>query len=177
MAHELGFLSANSIAATQLAVRDILATNDQSAQYAMTLSERDAADLLENRRRLLAATGRVEIGGGSVRRLIDRFVDSPYLWQGNYAQTLNELLAVFYAIKNEAQDSLGDDDLLALMKELFDGPCGGSTEYLASVLYLTARSMRGATVEGLDQQDREQVARQEQEEENERRNGGQDTEE
>ena len=171
MAHELGFLSANSIAATQLAVRDILATNDQSAQYAMTLSERDAADLLEN------ATGRVEIGGGSVRRLIDRLVDSPYLWQGNYAQTLNELLAVFYAIKNEAQDSLGDDDLLALMKELFDGPCGGSTEYLASVLYLTARSMRGATVEGLDQQDREQVARQEQEEENERMNGGQDTDE
>ncbi len=77
MAHELGFLSANSIAATQLAVRDILATNDQSAQYAMTLSERDAADLLENRRRLLAAAGRVEIGGGSVRRLIVRFVDSP----------------------------------------------------------------------------------------------------
>lgn len=106
--------------------------NDETVNYGLMLSEQDIKDVITARDSALSATGRIEFGGGIVERLIYKFCDSPYIYQGNYAQIICELTEIFYYFKNETLDTVSDEDLLDAMKGAFDGPCAGSTELLAS---------------------------------------------
>jgi hypothetical protein len=48
----------------------------------------------------------------------------------NYAETLHELIEMFYYYKNETLDLISDDDLIKFMHKAFDGICHGSLELL-----------------------------------------------
>jgi hypothetical protein len=80
----------------------------------------------------LSNSGRVEFGGGIIEKLITAFCNSPFLSQGNYAETLNELVETFYYFKNDSLDSISDDELIAIMRRYFDMNCRGSIELLQS---------------------------------------------
>ena len=86
---------------------------------------------------------RVEFGKGILPEIIETFCDSPYLQQENYADVIAELQEVFYLYKNESEDNLTDEELLAFMKEQFDGVCCGSVAYLEETcLERFARAVR-----------------------------------
>ncbi len=108
--------------------------NALTARYGLTLSEQDIATLVEKRAAALKETGRVEFGKGILEKLAFAFCDSPYLFQETYVETLLELQDAFYYFKNESLDALTDDELIAFMKEHFDGDCEGSVEYLTGTL-------------------------------------------
>ena len=110
--------------------REILACNDDTAAYGLQLTPQQARALLETRSAALRKTGRVELGGTILRRMILTFCDSPYLTPENYEETLHQLADTFYYFKSETQDRVGDDALLRYMKQSFDGPCHGSLELL-----------------------------------------------
>ena len=110
--------------------REILACNDDTAAYGLQLTPQQARALLETRSAALRKTGRVELGGTILRRMILTFCDSPYLTPENYEETLHQLADAFYYFKSETQDRVGDDALLRYMKQSFDGPCHGSLELL-----------------------------------------------
>ncbi len=109
-------------------------TNALTARYGLTLSEQDIASLIEKRVAALSETGRVEFGKGILEKLVFAFCDSPYLFQDTYMETLLALQDAFYYFKNESLDALTDDELIAFMKEQFDGDCEGSVEYLTGTL-------------------------------------------
>lgn len=79
----------------------------------------------------LRKTGRIEFGGGILNQLIMAFCDSPYISQENYEATLYELVDLFYNLKNETADRVGDNDLIEIMKKEFNGECCGSLELLS----------------------------------------------
>lgn len=110
------------------------ATNALTARYGLMLSEQDIATLMEKRAAALSETGRVEFGKGILDKLVFAFCDSPYLFQDTYVETLLSLQEAFYYFKNESLDTLTDDELIAFMKEHFDGDCEGSVEYLTGTL-------------------------------------------
>lgn len=110
------------------------AANALTARYGLTLSEQDITTLLEKRQTALSETGRVEFGRGILEKLVFAFCDSPYLFQDTYVETLLLLQDAFYYFKNESLDTLADDELIAFMKEHFDGDCEGSVEYLTGTL-------------------------------------------
>lgn len=112
------------------AINQIVLTNDVSEQYVLSLTETDAKQLVATRNHFLKSLGRVEIGGGIIDKLILAFCDSPYLWQGNYTETLNQLVGIFYIYKEETLEQIGDEDLIDLMKDYFDNRCMGSVELL-----------------------------------------------
>ena len=114
----------------KLAVAEIILCNETTSQYGLILNEADATELAIKRTEALAAFGRLEFAGGTIHKLIMGFCDSPYLSQFNYAETLAELLEIFYYFKNETLDELGDDELIAFMKKSFDESCQGSLELL-----------------------------------------------
>lgn len=97
----------------------------------MTLTAAQAAELVAARREALVQTGRVEFGSGVTEKLIRAFYTSPYLTKETYAETLQALTELFYQLKNETDDRVGDDALLAEMRARFDGDCGGSLDLLA----------------------------------------------
>lgn len=126
------------------AVSEILQLNEMTRQYALTLTEQHAIELVEARSRSLINTGRIEFGGGVIDKIIKEFCDSPYITQENYAETLNELIEVFYYYKNETIDLIADDKLIKNMKICFDGNCKGSLELLKNrELDKIARQIRG----------------------------------
>ena len=109
-------------------------TNTLTTRYGLSLSEQDITALMEKRRDALSETGRVEFGKGILEKLIFAFCDSPYLFQETYVETMLSLQDAFYYFKNESLDTLTDDELIAYMKEHFDGDCEGSAEYLVGTL-------------------------------------------
>ena len=71
-----------------------------------------------------------------IKKLIEAFCDSPYINQENYAETLYELIEIFYEYKNETMDLITDGELIEFMKISFDGICQGDLEYLSgTVIY------------------------------------------
>lgn len=92
--------------------------------------------MLERRKETLKDTGRIEFREGIIDKLIKKFCDSPYINQESYAETLYELIEIFYEYKNETIDLITDDELIEFMKKAFDGICQGDLEYLSgTVMY------------------------------------------
>ena len=59
------------------AVEEVLQNNEVSADYGLCLTQQQAAAFVENRSRVLNKTGRIELGGGILDKLIAAFWDSP----------------------------------------------------------------------------------------------------
>lgn len=113
----------------------LLAKNDVTREYGLTLTAEDARMIAVSRTESLATAGRVEFGEGVAVQLIDAFYTSPYLTQDNYAETVAALLALFDTFKNEMGDAYNDRELLTFMRDAFDGECGGSVEILETDVF------------------------------------------
>ncbi|MDU1412262.1 MAG: DUF6323 family protein [Clostridium sp.] len=122
---------------------DIFICNEISRDYGLKLNEKDVKEIIKTRDEALKRSGRIEFNGQIISKIIEKFCDSPYISQYNYSETINELVEIFYNYKNETIDLLGDDELIDIMKDKFDGYCQGSLELLeGKVLYLIADNIR-----------------------------------
>lgn len=108
----------------------VMETNHTTERFGLVLTEQDAKLILEERKNALREQRRVEFGGGIAEKIIYEFCDSNYLDQNNYVDTILRLQEIFYLYKNEMQDKMTDDELLHLMKELFEQICFGDLDYL-----------------------------------------------
>jgi hypothetical protein len=121
--------------------------NTYTERYGLALSSKDIASLLESRSEALKEQERLELGESILPRLVYAFCDSPFVYQDNYVDVLSGLQDIFYFYKNESMDELSDDELIEYMKDMFNGECQGSLEYLEETcLDRLARDIR----EGLD---------------------------
>lgn len=125
------------------AMEEVLKSNDYTQHFGLVLSPSQATELVETRSLALRASGRIEFGGGVIHKLTKAFCDSPYLSMRNYAQTLHELVELFYHYKNEAMDFISDGELVQFMKTAYDGVCQGSLQLLSDrELYRLAKNLR-----------------------------------
>ncbi|MDD3920131.1 MAG: DUF6323 family protein [Eubacteriales bacterium] len=111
-------------------VEALEACNDITLRYGLSLTLPQMQQLAQRRFAALEETGRVEFAEGILPKLALAFCDSPYLMQEEYADTLAALQDLFYYFKGEAHEQVTDDELIAAMKEAFDGRAQGSLEYL-----------------------------------------------
>lgn len=120
----------------QLEIANIKKYNKHTGKYGLVLSDNQINNLLDRRKDILRETGRIELRGGIIDKLIKAFCDSLYINQENYEETLYELIEIFYKYKNETMDLMTDDELIEFMKKSFDGVCQGDLEYLSgTVMY------------------------------------------
>lgn len=98
----------------------------------MVLSPEQSAMLAQHQRAALRYAGRVDFGGGVLKKLAAAFCGSPYIQTNDWADTLAQLTEFFYALKNETRDQLDDDALIAAMAARFNGDAGGSLDALAA---------------------------------------------
>ncbi len=109
---------------------ELVSLNETTAEYGITLSEKDCAEIAEFRAETLKDNERIEIGVGAVRRIIEEFCDSGYISQNSFKDTVEGLLECFYTIKNETDDKIGDNEVLAFLKYLFETEAGGDVSKL-----------------------------------------------
>lgn len=124
-------------------VARILNCNEKTNYFGLTLTKEEVQMLLIRRKEVLETQQRIELGESILPKLIDTFCDSPYLEEENYADTIAELMEIFYLYKNETLDRVTDEELLNFMAEQFNHVCFGSTEYLCETcLERFARAVR-----------------------------------
>lgn len=109
---------------------EIIKCNEFTEEYGLKLSLQDIKVIIESREEALSRNGRIEFGSGVVKKIIEKFCDSPYISQYNYLDTINELIDIFYYYKNETMDEISDDELIELMYKYFNSNCQGSLELL-----------------------------------------------
>lgn len=112
------------------AVNQILSCNEKTEYYGLSLTPKDAAALMKTRQEELRFNGRVEVGSETIAKLIEAFCDSSYITQRDYAQTLQQLIEIFYGAKTETENLISDDELIAFLRDSFETRCGGSLEAL-----------------------------------------------
>ena len=124
-------------------IKQILAVNEYSEQYGLSLSREDTELLLAERRNVLKRERRVEFGQSILPQIIYTFCDSSYIIQDNYLDVLIRLQEIFFLYKNEMQDEITDEELLNFMKEQFDGVCCGDPDCLeGTCLDIFAQAIR-----------------------------------
>jgi hypothetical protein len=114
----------------QLTIVEVLKTNMDSQKYGLVLTTAEAHELIKSRSRAIRNHGRVELGIEVVQKIITSFCSSSYINSEDYAWTLNELVEIFYYMKNETEDRMGDDELIYIMQDFFNNSCKGSVELL-----------------------------------------------
>ena len=109
----------------------ILACNEEIRKYGLVLTEQQALALVETRTNALKENKRIELNGGIVDKLILAFCDSPYIEKDTYTDVLQELIYLFYDLKNNTWDTVPDDDIIQFLKSAFNTRCHGSLELLS----------------------------------------------
>lgn len=137
----------------QIEIVNIKRCNEITSKYGLVLSDNQISKIIERRKEILKGTGRVELREGIIDKLIKEFCDSPYINQENYAETLYELIEIFYEYKNETMDLITDDELINFMKKSFDGICQGDLEYLSGTVMYRMREnlLKGKQLDYLEE--------------------------
>jgi Family of unknown function (DUF6323) len=123
-------------------VIELLEMNQKTKEYGLILTPEEIINMMDVRNQALHGYGRVELGIEVTKELVEVFCTSSYINDENYASTLNELHEIFYYLKNETEDKIGDFKLIHIMKDYFDNACGGSLELLKSKLEVFAENFR-----------------------------------
>ncbi|MFV0527549.1 MAG: DUF6323 family protein [Lachnospiraceae bacterium] len=108
----------------------LTACNQTTEQFGLSLSPKDARELIASKRDSLAKYRRVEFSDSILPKLVFTFCDSQYLHQAVYLETLQKLTDMFYEFKNESADQVTDDELLTFMYEQYETVCAGDLSYL-----------------------------------------------
>lgn len=119
-----------NLALRDVQINELLQTNKDSEKYGLTITANDAKEIIEVRDDLLHGYGRIELEIEVNKKLIQNFCTSPFVNQENYISTLLDLQEVFYYMKNETADQIGDDKLIEIIRDFFNNSCGGSIELL-----------------------------------------------
>jgi len=126
----LQLVQAAKVSMTESHACELLETNELSSSYGLQLTLEDAQELLLARVAVLKDYGRIEVNTEIAEKIITYFCPSPYIQQREYAETLIEIQELFHYIKNEVEDSLGDDELLQKLADLYNNQCQGVMELL-----------------------------------------------
>ena len=145
---EFALAIVNQAANEQRTVNEILACNQSTKQYGLSLNETQALALVQTRSNVLRETKRIEFGTGIIDKLVLAFEDSPHVTQDTFEEILHDVIGLFYELKNNTQDQIPDAKLIAFLKKGFDDSCHGSIELLSGeVMRLAEHIHRGEAME------------------------------
>lgn len=114
----------------QLSISQVLKSNQESERYGLILNALQAQEIVKTFKQAIENHGRLELSIEAVNKIIAAFCTSPFLNSEDYVQTINELINLFYHMKNETEDLIGDEELISIMKEYYNSSCQGSLELL-----------------------------------------------
>lgn len=122
---------------------EIYAYNETSKQFGVALTKEEILEVCLYENEVLKENKRFSFDGGIIKKIMESFCDSAYLYQDNYKEMICELVRIFYLYKNESMDFLPDGELIEFMKNAFETTCQGDLDYLeGTVLDAYVRSYK-----------------------------------
>lgn len=123
---------------------------EKAASHGLILTEEDTESLLAENRVLLHRSHRLAFGMNAAVMLAEKFSRSTYITKRDFLNVVTELTEFFYEMKNETQDSIGDDELIDELFDAFEHRCGGSVELTMS--RMENQILRGVTDEPIGEE-------------------------
>ena len=105
---------------TQNQIQTVIDMNQKTERFGLVLTKEDAKLLVDARRKVLQEQQRVEFGEEILPGLIWEFCDSAYISRDDYVEIIMRLQEIFFEYKNETLNRIPDDELIKLMKELYE---------------------------------------------------------
>ena len=114
----------------------ILENMQNNHKTGLLLTRKEVFQLCEKRDEVLVQCGRLELNGGIMEQLLDTFMDCPYITRDEFADVMEEVIEVFYTMKNECSDLIDDQTMMHYMRKQLDEchgvivmMCDGVNEY------------------------------------------------
>jgi len=105
---------------------DIAALNAVIAEKGLYLPQNDVREIVRVRMRALVENCRFEIGIASIEKIVNSIYTSPFVNRSNFTETLCTFIRLFYYIKTASYDSISDEDVIRVLKDMYENVCYGS---------------------------------------------------
>ncbi|WBW97286.1 DUF6323 family protein [Oceanirhabdus sp. W0125-5] len=135
-------LNPNNKELKEIQINELLETNKESEEFNLILTKEDTKEIIKVRGWALQSYGRIEIDMGVAKKLIEKFSSSPFITQEEYVLTLNNLQEIFYYMKNETEDRIGDDMVIDIIYDFYNNECGGDIEFLWEKIQVFSEKFR-----------------------------------
>ena len=109
----------------------LMLLNGKIMQYGIVLTQKQAELIASAEREHISETERIVFGEAASVGIVKKFVRSSFADESNFAETVSELVGIFYTIKEETDDEISDSELIEMMFDCFEDLCGGSLELLS----------------------------------------------
>ena len=106
--------------AIQKETDQILENMQNNHKTGLLLTREEVLQLCEKRNAVLVLCERLELNGGIMDQLIDAFMDCPYITRDEFADVMEEVIEVFYAMKNVCLDLIDDQTMMRYMRKQLD---------------------------------------------------------
>lgn len=116
-------------------LKETLELNNITQNRGLSLTEKQAIELIDNRDNALKQLGRIELGTGIIADIIYEFYDSSYIDKDNYLELLLELTEVFNLYQQEFDNKLTDEQIIKYMKKEFEELASGSIKLLETTCF------------------------------------------
>ena len=98
----------------------ILENMQNNHKPGLLLTREEVLQLCEKRNEVLVQCERLELNGSIMDQLIDAFMDCPYITRDEFADVMEEVIEVFYAMKNVCLDLIDDQTMMRYMRKQLD---------------------------------------------------------
>ena len=106
--------------AIQKETDQILENMQNNHKTGLLLTRKEVFQLCEKRNAVLVQCERLELNGSIMDQLIDAFMDCPYITRDEFADVMEEVIEVFYAMKNVCLDLIDDQTMMRYMRKQLD---------------------------------------------------------
>ena len=98
----------------------LVSLNSDLDSYGLYITDRQIKRISDARSRALRDSGRVELGSGIVPVIAKEFSSCVFVNEKNFADVIEKLTYIFFAVKTASCDRISDKNLIRLMKDFYE---------------------------------------------------------
>ena len=99
---------------------EILNLNERSQEYGLILTPDDVENIVKSRNHTLNSYGRIDLNMDVTKEIMEILYKSQFTDKDDYVEMINDLVEIFYFLKNETFDEISDKEIIEIIGEFYE---------------------------------------------------------
>ena len=99
---------------------EILNLNERSQEYGLILTPDDVDNIVKSRNHTLNSYGRIDLNMDVTKEIMEILYKSQFTDKDDYVEMINDLVEIFYFLKNETFDEISDKEIIEIIGEFYE---------------------------------------------------------
>ena len=99
---------------------EILNLNERSQEYGLILTPDDVDNIVKSRNHTLNSYGRIDLNMDVTKEIMEILYKSKFTDKDDYVEMINDLVEIFYFLKNETFDEISDKEIIEIIGEFYE---------------------------------------------------------